>query len=249
MKSNARVKWNKYSEEEKEELINKYAPLVDFLARRIAIKLPPNIDVQDLVNSGIIGLIDAVDKFDPDRMVDFKTYAQYRVRGAILDSLRALDWVPRSVREKSSALGDVIHALEGELGRAATEEEIAQALGVDIHEFHQLLYRIKGADLLSFEDFQLSDESSSKLSLEAVLLSDEDDALDKLETRDLYDLLARGIDQLPQKERLVITLYYYEELTMKEIGKILDLTESRVSQLHAQAVLRIQGRLKKEVLG
>ncbi|MCA9772198.1 MAG: FliA/WhiG family RNA polymerase sigma factor, partial [Myxococcales bacterium] len=209
-------KWGSFTEEEKEEIVNSYASLVDFLARRIAIRLPPNIEVQDLVNAGIIGLIDAVDKFDENRKVDFKTYAQYRIRGAILDSLRALDWVPRSVREKSSAIGDVIHELEGTYGRAATEEEIAGALGVEIHEFHKLLYRVKGADLLSFEDFQLSDESSSRLTLEAVLLSDEDDALDKLEMRDLYDLLANAIDHLPQKERLVVTLYYYEELTMKE---------------------------------
>ncbi|MEI6125575.1 MAG: FliA/WhiG family RNA polymerase sigma factor [Pseudomonadota bacterium] len=228
----------------KEELILKYAPLIKYIANRIACRLPQHIDIQDMINSGVLGLMDAIEKFDSSKGVKFETYAEYRIKGAILDSLRAMDWVPRSVRKVATMLENTYADLEKRLGRHATDEEVAQAMDVGVEKFHKLINRVSHVTMVSLE--RDPKNTNSKHSLLDKLM-DEDNAtpFERLDNEELKDVLANNIDRLPEKEKVVISLYYYNELTMKAIGKRLNLTESRVSQIHTKAVLRLRGKLRK----
>lgn len=228
----------------KEEVILKYAPLIKYIANRIASKLPLHIDIQDLINSGVLGLIDAIEKFDPDKGVKFETYAEYRIKGAILDSLRAMDWVPRSVRKVATLLENTYADLEKKLGRPATDEEMAEAMEVGVEKFHKLISRVSHVSMVSLE--KDTKNCNSKHSLLDRLM-DENSATPSqtLDTDELRSVLAQHIERLPEKERIVISYYYYSDMTMKEIGKKLSLTESRVSQIHTKAVLRLRGKLRK----
>jgi len=234
----------KTKQKPKEELILKYAPLIKYIANRIAARLPLHIDIHDLINSGVLGLMDAIEKFDPDKGVKFETYAEYRIKGAILDSLRAMDWVPRSVRKVATLLENTYAELEKKFGRPATDEEVAEAMDVGVEKFHKIINRVSHVSMISLE--RDPKNSNTKHSLLDRLM-DEDNATpcDKLDNEELRDVLANSIERLPEKERVVISLYYYNELTMKEIGKSLNLTESRVSQIHTKAVLRLRGKLRK----
>lgn len=230
----------------KDQLILKYAPMIKYIAQRIASRLPSHVEIDDLISSGMIGLMDALEKFNPDRDIQFKTYAEFRIKGAILDELRALDWVPRSVRQKINKLEDVYSNLEQKLKRAATDEEVAQYLGIGLDELYTILKKANGASLIGIESLgkDFSDEERVNL-IESLSGSRKTDPSSLLRVKEIRDVTAKAIEELPEKERLVISLYYYEELTMKEIGKILDITESRVSQVHTRAVLRLRGKLKK----
>ncbi len=234
----------KFDASDKDGIVLKYTPLIKFIAHRIAMRLPPHIEVEELINSGVLGLMDAIEKFDPTRDVQFKTYAEFRIRGAILDELRAMDWVPRSVRQRSNLLEDTYARLEQELGRAATEEEMARELGMALEEFQAVLARAGGISLVSFEDIRVGEEEEGRSLLDTLAGLDEDDPQYRITFEELKRLLGQAIDALPDRERLVISLYYFDELTMKEIGKTLDITESRVSQIHTQAVLRLRGKLR-----
>ena len=235
----------KLTQEDKDKLIVEYSPLIKFIAQKIAVRLPSNIELDDLMSSGVIGLMDAIDKWDPTRDNKFKTYAEFRIRGAILDELRAQDWVPRSIRDKAKLLDKTMVALEADLGRIATDEEVAKALDVTIDEFHDLLNQVRPVSLLSIDDqpnFSNVDKKSILNILEGSKLSN---PLNQLHMKTVKDVVTQAIEELPERQRLVLSLYYYEDLNLKEIGKVLRVTESRVSQLHAQAVSRLRNKLQQ----
>jgi RNA polymerase sigma factor for flagellar operon FliA len=230
---------------EREALINETLPLIKHIAHRVATRLPSNIELQDLINAGVIGLLDAIDKFEPERNVKFKTYAEVRIRGAILDSLRNLDWAPRSLRKKSRDLEKTYADLSQRLGRPATDEEMSEAMGEELEDFHALVDQLHGLTIGSFEN--LSDGEDSDSYLNYYPDDGSNDPYVKFEVNELTKILVDAIENLPEKERLVLSLYYYEEFTMKEIGSLLGVNESRVSQLHTKAMLRLRGKLGKVV--
>ena len=242
----------KYKEEphrltsvQKDKLILEYAPLIKFIAQKIAVRLPPNIEIDDLISSGVIGLMDAIEKYDPTRDNTFKTYAEFRIRGAILDELRAQDWVPRSVRDKAKLLDRTTIKLETQLGRSPEDTEVAQALDMNLEEFHDLVNQVRPVSLLSIDDqatFSNVDKKSIINLLESCKLSN---PLNQLNLKTVKEVVTKAIVDLPEKQRLVLSLYYYEDLNLKEIGRILRVTESRVSQLHAQAISRLRGKLNQ----
>lgn len=228
----------------RDELILKYAPMVKYIANRIATKLPQSVDMDDLIQVGILGLIDAVSKFDPQRGIKFQTYADFRIRGAILDELRAVDWVPRAVRQVASQIQDIYFQLEGVLGHPADDADVATHMGISLTEFYQHLDAVRGISILSFDDLRpsLDDEEWDAMDL----MADPNwvDPVDSIGLQELRLAIGQAIQDLPEKERLVVTLYYFEELTMSEIGEVLGLTESRISQLHSKAALRMRGRIR-----
>lgn len=228
------------------KVINEFSPLIKYIASRIAIRLPPHIDLNDLINAGVIGLIDAIEKFDASKQIKFKTYAEFRIRGAILDELRSMDWVPRSVRQKARKVEDAYARLEYALGRPASDEEVAGEMKIDIDSFHKLLSETASVSLLSLDDLGEDDSDISKRNLLEFILQDEKEwPSHKLRYAEVREIVAKGILSLPEKERMVISLYYYDELTMKEIGHVLKFTESRVSQIHTKAVLRLRSKMQK----
>lgn len=227
-------------------IINEFAPLIKYIASRIAIRLPPHIDLNDLINAGVIGLIDAIEKFDASKQIKFKTYAEFRIRGAILDELRSMDWVPRSVRQKARKVEETIAKLEYSLGRPATDEEVAKEMNVDMDSFYRLLSETASVSLLSLDDLGEDDTDLSRRNLLEFIIQDERDwPSHKLRYAEVSTMVAKAIQSLPEKERMVISLYYYDELTMKEIGHVLKFTESRVSQIHTKAVLRLRSKMNK----
>ena len=232
----------------RDQMILEYAPLIKYIAHRMAARLPPNIEVNDLMSSGVIGLIDAIDKFDPERGVKFRTYAEFRIKGAILDELRSLDWVPRSVRQKIHQLDDVYAHLEQKLGRSVSEDEVADTMGVNVEKLHELINKANGVKLVSLEDLGYASEREIEKVKDFIVSGYGDDPSLQLKLKEIESCIAGAIDELPQKQRLVITLYYYEELTMREIGMTLGVTESRVSQIHAQAVIKLRGKIKQVIM-
>ncbi len=225
----------------REEIIKDYVPLVKFVAHRISNRLPSHVELDDLIHSGILGLMDAVEKFDPARGIKFKTYAELRVKGAILDGLRDLDWVPRSLRRKKKDIEGAYHAIEQRLGRAATDEEVATQLGVPLEELHKNLDELKGVTLGAFAEAGEDGEGESLISF--VPDPDAEDPSQVFQASELKEILKASVELLPKKEKFVVQLYYFDELTMKEIGTLLNITESRVSQLHTKAMLRLRGKL------
>lgn len=232
--------------EKREELILTYTPLIKYIATRLASRLPPQVALDDLISCGIIGLIDAIDKFDVNKNVQFKTYAEFRIKGAMLDELRALDWVPRSVRSKITQLENAYAAMEKKLGRPASDEEMAAAMEMSLPEFHKLLDETK---TVSFMDIELLKQRSPEFRgsgiSEMLAAGGNGDPFAALSFTQIRDLVAKAISELPEKEKLTISLYYFEELTMKEIGQVLGYTESRISQMHSKAVLRLRSKLKR----
>lgn len=231
----------------REALLLKFSPLVKYVAGRVAIGLPPNVEFDDLVSFGIFGLMDALEKFDPDRGIKFETYAISRIRGAILDGLRSNDWVPRSVRQKARELERACADLENKLGRSATDAEISQAMNLTLDQFHGLLNEVSCTTLTSLDELWLvhsNDEESVRV-MDLVKDSESNDPISLVEVEEVKEQLADAIAKLPERERLVVALYYYEGLTLKEIGEILDISESRVSQIHTKAIFRLRGRLSR----
>ncbi len=229
----------------RDRLILTYAPLVKFVAGRISSGLPAHVDENDLVSYGLLGLIGAIERYDPDCDVKFETYAIARIKGSIIDELRSMDWVPRSVRARARQIERAIAQLEAQLHRAPTDEEIAAKLGISEEELNESLSDISRSSIAALDElWTLASGSGDQVALidtiEDVQGPEPQAALDETETR---EALAEAIAALPERERIVVTLYYYEELTLREIGEVLGVTESRVSQLHTKAILRLRARL------
>ena len=229
----------------RDRLILTYAPLVKYVAGRLGSGLPAHVDEGDLVSYGLLGLIGAIERYEPDRDIKFETFAIARIRGAIIDELRALDWVPRSVRARAREIERAIGALEAKLGRAPSDEEIAGKIGISQDELNQSLTDISRSSIAALDELWTGgsgdgDQISLLDTIEDPTGTRPAEALDETETR---EALADAIARLPEREKLVVTLYYYEELTLREIGEVLGVTESRVSQLHTKAILRLKARL------
>ncbi len=243
--------WREYKKTKKpelrEQMVLRYSPLVKMVAGRMAMTLPPNVEIDDLIGFGVLGLLDAIEKFDPSRGVRFETYAVARIKGAILDGLRSTDWVPSSVRQKARELEQTYAEMESRLGRPPTDQEVAQALGLSREELDSWLMEVSRSCLVSLEDLRFgeAEEGEGFDPLERIVDPNAEDPVRKAEWQDVCRLLGEAIDKLPDKERLVIALYYYEGMTVREIAQTMGLSQSRISQLHGKAILRLRGRLAR----
>jgi RNA polymerase sigma factor FliA len=229
----------------RDRLIVTYAPLVKYVAGRLGSGLPAHVDDEDLVSYGLLGLIGAIERYDPERDVKFETYAIARIRGAIIDELRALDWVPRSVRSRARDIERAIGELEAKLGRVPSDEEIAGKLGLTTEELDESLSEISRSSIAALDElWTISGSGGDQVALiDTIEDTDAPDPQGALSQVELREAIADSIARLPEREKLVVTLYYYEELTLREIGEVLGVTESRVSQLHTKAILRLKARL------
>ena len=225
---------------ERNQIIEKYLPMIQCVARRISSRLPAHIHHNDLISSGVFGLMDAIKKYDPDRNNKFKTYAEFRVRGAILDALRSQDWTPRSIRDKAKRIEKTIKQLEQDLSRYPTENEVAEALDLSLEEYHVALGQTKEVNIISIDEGTVLEHDKS---LMQKMLEDEDSQIIRLNKKDIHQIIIDAIKELPERQRIVLSLYYYEEFNLRKIGQILKVTESRVSQLHTQAIERLKNKL------
>ena len=242
--------WKRYKgqrdEKARERLVLAYSPLVKYVSGRMASGLPAHVEESDLISYGLVGLINAIERFEPEREIKFETYAITRIKGAIIDELRALDWVPRSVRARAREIERVHAKLEHRLHRTPTDEEMAKELEMPVEEFQEILVKISNSTVVALDElWAVSDSSGDSVSLLDTLQDpDAPDPQQMLAASELKDRLADAIAALPEREKLVIALYYYENLTLREIGEVLGVTESRISQLHTKAVLRLKSRLQ-----
>ena len=231
---------------EREEMIVSLAPLVRRIASRMALRVPSSVSVDELVSAGCVGLIEAVDKFDPSKGVELKTFAEHRIRGAILDELRGMDWYSRSMRKKIQAVEQAVMRVESRHGRTAEDWEIAEELELPIEEYFDLLTRIHGAALLSLDEpIRDGENGSANRTSHADRLQSNDDPGENLARVEVKQVVAGAVRGLTEKERIVISLYYYDELTLKEIGTVLSLTESRICQIHTLALIKLKNRLRE----
>jgi RNA polymerase sigma factor for flagellar operon FliA len=241
--------WAEYvkarSKSVRDTLIENYLYLVKYVAGKMSMSVPPSVEIDDLVSSGVVGLMDAIEKYDPGRDTKFETYAVSRIRGAVVDDLRSLDWVPRSVRRKARLLEDAHSNLEGELHRPASDHEISEKLNISIDELRSITEEVASAGLLSLDDFvgNQDGEKTTRI-IDLICAKKGDSPSASIEIEEMREALAKTILNLPEKERTVLALYYYEDMTLKEIGRTLGVSESRVSQIHTKAMLRLMGRLK-----
>ncbi|MFW5808609.1 MAG: RNA polymerase sigma factor WhiG [Spirochaetota bacterium] len=240
--------WTRFAKSRELEIrdyfVIKYAPLVKYVAGKVSMGMPQNIEFDDLVSYGIFGLIDAINKYDPARGIKFKTYAMTRIRGSIFDELRSIDWIPRSIRQKAKEIETIIAELENKLGRTVEDEEISKELGISLEEFHSILNKVSGTSIVSLNDIWYLGDDNDELSIMETLEAPDNMNPDVLiEKEEIKEHIVEAIKKLPDKEKKVIVLYYYEDLTLKEIGQVLDVTESRISQLHTKAIMRLRGRL------
>ena len=231
--------WLMYQQSKKaeirEKLIERYLSLVKLVASRLAISLPQHVDKDDLISNGFFGLLDAIEKYDPMRGIKFETYAVVRIRGSMLDAIRSQDWVPTSIRQKAKQYEQTIALLESQLGRSATDQEISAALGITCNELYTLLTQLNASTIIPLEEFTKTETSSNYIVAPS----------DHIEVEEVKQALAKAIDKLPEKEKLVVSLYYYEGLMLKEISLILKLSEARISQLHTKVIFRLRGALSR----
>jgi RNA polymerase sigma factor for flagellar operon FliA len=242
--------WQRYREQRCQEargtLVENFARLVKYVAGRMAIGLPHYVDFNDLVSAGLLGLIQAIDNFDHERGIKFETYAIPRIRGAILDELRSQDWFPRSLRRKAKQLEETYSTLEARLGRPATDREVAEALSIDVRDLDGMLGEVAVATIMSLDADASTEESEQSTSLGEYLADPRAENMERvIAAQEMRELIAARMSELPDKEQLVLVLYYYEELTLKEIGEILDVTESRVCQIHTKAIMRLRGKIER----
>jgi len=229
----------------RERLILHYSPLVKYVAGRVGVGLPPNIEQADLVSYGIFGLIDAIDKFDLERAIKFETYAINRIRGAIIDELRSIDWIPRSVRSKAREVEKAYSSLEAQLHRTPTEIEVAEHMGIALSDLHSIFSQVSYVNVVALDELlSVGGEKGDKLSLVDTLEDTKaEDPVGAFEAEETKYLLAQAINTLPEREKIVVTLYYYEGLTLAEIGRVLGVTESRICQMHTKAVMQMRVKL------
>jgi len=233
----------------KNDLLQRFAPLVRHVVERVAASLPRNVDHEDLYSAGVLGLLDAHAKFDTGKGVKFETYAVWRIKGAVLDQLRALDWVSRSMRRKARNLDGVTRKLDQKLGRAASEEEVAREMRMTRGDFYRLLDHVRGAVLVSLDESRNGEEQEPSTLGDHLPDPNAVDLEARLEDEQNRNVMLRTLDQLPEQERLVVALYYYEHMTLKEIGRTLGISESRVSQVHTRAMTRLRLRLHRALQG
>ncbi len=244
--------WRRYKndgdETARERLVLAYSPLVKYVAGRMASGLPSHVDEGDLISYGLLGLIKAVERFDPGRQIKFETFAITRIKGQIIDDLRSLDWVPRSVRAKARDIERANSVLEHKLQRAPTDQEMAEQLDMSLEDFHSSLVQISNSSVVALDElWTLSDSSGDQVSLlDTIQDHDAVDPVSAMSQSEVKDRLSDAIERLPDREKLVVALYYYENLTLREIGEVLGVTESRVSQLHTKAILRLKSRLEDD---
>ncbi|RJQ59051.1 MAG: FliA/WhiG family RNA polymerase sigma factor [Desulfobacteraceae bacterium] len=234
-----------FNRKEREAMIVGYAPLVKHIAGRMAMRIPSSISFDELISAGCLGLIDAIDRFDPTKEVDLKTYAAYRIKGAILDELRSMDWYSRSMRKKIQQIEKALSAVESREGRPAEDWEVAKEIGMELDDYCKLLSNIHGIGLFSLDEY-IKDEDNdtlTKKSFQERVLS-EDDPAQNVVNNEMRKYLAEAVKTLSEKEQMVVSFYYFEDLTLKEIGHILDLTESRICQIHTLALIKLRSRLK-----
>jgi len=237
----------KKDRESRENLILHSLPLVKAIVERLAARLPSHLDPDDLSSAGIIGIMDALDRYDPSRGASFKTYASFRIQGAILDELRSMDWKPRSVRDKEKKLEQAYHQLEQSLKRRPTDSEIAEYLDISIDKFYNMLQETQKQPLLQLDEFMADGLNRETVPSLSTLAEGGPSFIDQLIDKEVKEKLVEAIDSLPEKERLSVTLYYYEGLTMKEIGKVLEVSESRISQIHSSALLHLRTYLQSRL--
>lgn len=251
--SSLELLWREYRESgskiSKDKLLVEYAHLVKYVAARIMVNLPKHVDSNDLISAGIMGLIKSVETFEPERGFKFETYAGHKIRGAILDELRSLDWVPRSVRQKSRDLQRVYAKLENQLGRIPYDDEVCEEMGISLAEYEDLLSEVTPTTIISLEESMPDRGSDSKeiRLIDTIEDPGSENPLKEMGFAEVKDILKSAIAELPEKEKLVVALYHYEELTLKEIGVVLDITESRVSQIHSKAILKLRSRLLQKI--
>ena len=245
--------WREYKETDskiaKDKLLAEYAHLVKYIVNRIAVNLPGSVDRDDLTSTGIMGLIKAVETFELERGFKFETYAGHKIRGAILDELRSLDWVPRSVRQKSKDIQRVYAKLENELGRIPYDDEVCEEMGISMKEYEEILSEVTPTTIISLEE-AMPDRGSDSKELRIIDTIEDpgsDNPLKELGFTEVKNILKDTIANLPEKEKLVVALYHYEELTLKEIGVVLDITKSRVSQIHSKAILKLRSKLLQKI--
>ncbi|MDQ3916078.1 MAG: RNA polymerase sigma factor WhiG [Actinomycetota bacterium] len=229
----------------RDSLILHYSPLVKYVAGRVAVGLPANVEQSDLISYGIFGLIDAIDKYDQTRNIKFETYAISRIRGAIIDELRAIDWVPRSVRFKAREVEKAYSSLENRLKRPPSDKEIAEEMGISIDELHHIYTQLSTVSLVALDELMAVDGAQGdKLSLVDTLEDTKTiSPMEAFESTEMKDILTEAVNRLPEREKVVVTLYYYEGLTLAEIGQVLGVTESRICQMHTKAVLALRGKI------
>jgi len=253
MKSDSRTDvsalWARYKDQgdaaARDDLILNFSPLVKYVAGRLASSLPQTVDTADLISYGIFGLIDAIEKYEPERAIKFETYAIARIKGAIIDELRAMDWVPRSVRSRAREIENAYVALENELKRVPSDQEVADRINVSLKDFQDILTKLSYTSVVSFEEIWVGgDRDEGQSAIGTIRDETADDPVAVFESAEIKEILAQAIEKLPEREKTVIALYYYEGLTLKEIGQVLGVTESRVSQLHTKAVLRLRAKLR-----
>jgi len=242
--------WRRYKEQgddsARERLVVAYSPLVKFVAGRTGARLPSHVEQADLISYGMLGLVESLQRFEPERGIRFETFAMQRIRGAIIDELRSLDWVPRSVRSRAREIEEANSKLEHELGRAPTDTELAERLRISEEDLQEALLQISNSSILALEELWMSSDSSGDRVSLLDTIEDESapDPQAALDSSEVKDRLQEAIQDLPERETLVIALYYFENLTLREIGDVLGVTESRISQLHSKAVLRLRSKLK-----
>ncbi|MCB1173803.1 MAG: RNA polymerase sigma factor WhiG [Leptospiraceae bacterium] len=234
------------SREIRDYFVEKYSPLVKYVAGKVAIGMPQNVEFDDLVSYGSFGLLDAISKFDPDREIKFKTYAMTRIRGSIFDELRSIDWIPRSIRQKAKQVEETIAMLENKLGHTVEDEDIAREMNMSVQDLNSLLTKISGTSMISLNDiWYLGDENDEVTFIETLESPQNLNPDNLIEKEEVKSVIVEAIKKLPDKEKKVIVLYYYEDLTLKEIGEVLEVTESRISQLHTKAIMRLRGQLMR----
>jgi RNA polymerase sigma factor FliA len=244
--------WHKYGKTKsaavREEIIKRYLYLVKYVAGRVAISLPPNVEIGDLISYGILGLFDAIEKYDVEQGNKFETYAVSRIRGAIMDELRKLDWAPRLLRKRAKEMERKCRELEEKLGRTATDDELAAALNITVDEINNIYSELNSTSFLSLDEVWQNDDGNKPITrlqtIEDSLISNQLLYMQKNEAR---EIIAATLNELPEKEKLVMVLYYYENLTLKEIGQVLNVSESRICQIHTKVVIRLRGMLKKKL--
>jgi RNA polymerase sigma factor for flagellar operon FliA len=238
-------KKQKVSEKEKEKIVEQFLPRVKYYASKYAFCLPAELSIEDLVSAGIVGLLEAIERYDPSMNATLSTFADFRIRGAIIDEIRSMQWASKDARKKLEEVRSAYSELEKSFNRIATDEEVAERLNITLDELYKTLSIANTMNMISLEDLGVSKEGEALDILECISKEDERDILDELNLKELRSALGSAIDELPEKERLVITLYYFEELTMKEIGRVLDISESRVCQLHGKVLVKLKSKLEE----